>query len=402
MFTQGGVALAQIDLTILGSTGSIGRQALDIAAKRPDEIRVTALSANRSVDQLVRQAKSFGVRYLAIADESMRDHPALDLLDDGVEVCFGPDAVVDLASANPMSQPSGQDVVLNAMVGVAGLRASYACLAAGRRLALANKESLVVGGEILMKMTSPDQLIPVDSEHSAIFQCLLGEFESCVERIWITASGGPFRGKTRKELTEVTVEDALAHPTWTMGPKITIDSSTLMNKGLEVIEAYHLFCCDFDHITVVVHPQSCIHSMVEYTDGSIKAHLGTSDMRIPIQFALSYPKRWEAPLKAIDFRQLGDLTFEEPDTSTFGCLDLAIAAGREGGTAPAVLNAANEVAVAAFLDRRCAYLDIEQTVEQTLKAHRGEKVESIDQLLEHDLWARSKAGEILLKLGGSL
>lgn len=394
--------MAQIDLTILGSTGSIGRQALDIAAKRPDEIRVTALSANRSVDQLVRQAKSFGVRYLAIADESMRDHPALDLLDDGVEVCFGPDAVVDLASANPMSQPSGQDMVLNAMVGVAGLRASYACLAAGRRLALANKESLVVGGEILMKMTSPDQLIPVDSEHSAIFQCLLGEFESCVERIWITASGGPFRGKTRKELTEVTVEDALAHPTWTMGPKITIDSSTLMNKGLEVIEAYHLFCCDFDHITVVVHPQSCIHSMVEYTDGSIKAHLGTSDMRIPIQFALSYPKRWEAPLKAIDFRQLGDLTFEEPDTSTFGCLDLAIAAGREGGTAPAVLNAANEVAVAAFLDRRCAYLDIEQTVEQTLKAHRGEKVESIDQLLEHDLWARSKAGEILLKLGGSL
>ncbi len=394
--------MTRIDLTILGSTGSIGRQALDIAAKRPDEIRVTALSANRSVDQLVRQAKSFGVRYLAIADESMRDHPALDLLDDGVEVCFGPDAVVDLASANPMSQPSGQDMVLNAMVGVAGLRASYACLAAGRRLALANKESLVVGGEILMKMTSPDQLIPVDSEHSAIFQCLLGEFESCVERIWITASGGPFRGKTRKELTEVTVEDALAHPTWTMGPKITIDSSTLMNKGLEVIEAYHLFCCDFDHITVVVHPQSCIHSMVEYTDGSIKAHLGTSDMRIPIQFALSYPKRWEAPLKAIDFRQLGDLTFEEPDTSTFGCLDLAIAAGREGGTAPAVLNAANEVAVAAFLDRRCAYLDIEQTVEQTLKAHRGEKVESIDQLLEHDLWARSKAGEILLKLGGSL
>jgi 1-deoxy-D-xylulose-5-phosphate reductoisomerase len=286
-------------------------------------------------------------------------------------------------------------MVLNALVGAAGLRASYTTLKQGRRLALANKESLVVGGDLIMPLATEQTLLPVDSEHSAIYQCLVGEKGDEVSRIWLTASGGPFRGRTRDELAQVTRDDALAHPTWAMGPKITIDSATLMNKGLETIEAHHLFAIGYDKIRIVVHPQSCIHSMVEYKDGSVKAHLGATDMRIPIQYAFSYPRRWDAPLAPVDFVQLGKLTFEEPELATFGCLRLALEAGRTGGTTPCVLNAANEVAVAAFLAGRCGFLDIERIISTVLEAHSSEVVTSLEQLEEIDAWARHHATVIL-------
>ncbi len=394
-FAMNECSIEPVDLTVLGSTGSIGRQALDVASQHCDAVRVVALAAMKSVEMLVQQALAFNVKHIAIADESQAGHPALASLSSDVHVSFGKQAVEELAACNPDPVAGNVDAVLNSLVGAAGLRASYAALSAGRRLALANKESLVVGGELLMPLSSPGKLLPVDSEHSAIFQCLMGEKAREVSRIWITASGGPFRGFTREQLANVTVEQALAHPTWSMGPKITIDSSTLMNKGLEVIEAYHLFCCDFDHISVVVQPQSCIHSMVEFADGSVKAHLGPSDMRIPIQLALSYPVRWAAPCQPVDFCQMAGLEFFPPDTQTFGCLSLAIAAGRTGGTAPCVLNAANEVAVGAFLSKACGYLDIERTVEAVLQYHEASPVESLDQLAEVDLWARARAREYL-------
>ena len=302
---------------------------------------------------------------------------------------FGADAVVDLVRL-----PEA-DIVVNALVGAAGLRASYETLAAGKVLALANKESLVVGGDLIMPMAAePGRLMPIDSEHGAIYQCLLGEDPREVSRLWVTASGGPFRGRTRADLADITPAQALAHPTWNMGAKISIDSSTLMNKGLEVIEAHHLFAMSYDRISVVVQPQSAIHSMVEYSDGSVKAHLGTTDMRIPIQFALSYPERWDAPVEPLDFTKLGTLEFAAPDTDTFRCLALARAAGERGGTLPCVMNAANEVAVAAFLAEEGSYLGIAACVEAVMDAHERQgvqRVESLDQLEELDAWARAEA-----------
>ena len=243
----------------------------------------------------------------------------------------------------------------------------------------------------------PGRLMPIDSEHGAIYQCLLGEDSREVSKLWVTASGGPFRGKKRADLEHVTPAQALHHPTWNMGAKITIDSSTLMNKGLEVIEAHHLFAMPYDKIEVVVQPQSAIHSMVEFTDGSVKAHLGTTDMRIPIQFALSYPQRWSAPVEPLDFRTLGSLDFAAPDTETFRCLALARKAGSAGGTLPCAMNAANEIAVAAFLKECCSYLGIAEVVEATMNACRIESVQSIEQLLEIDAWARSYARSVLPK-----
>ena len=292
------------------------------------------------------------------------------------------------------------DVVLNALVGSAGLRATVTALDSDKVLALANKESLVVGGDLVTRLVRPGKLLPVDSEHSAIFQCLLGESPDEVARIWLTASGGPFRGMSRDRLASMTSCDALAHPTWTMGPKITIDSATLMNKGLEVIEAHHLFGLDYDRISVVIHPQSCVHSMVEYIDGSVKAHLGVTDMRIPIQFALSYPRRWAAPATPLDFTTLGSLDFGAPDLETFGCLRLALEAGRQGGSAPAVLNAANEVAVAAFLADRIGLLDIERTVERTLERSDLVPVESVEHVEALDWHARRIASEVMSESAG--
>lgn len=374
-------------VSLLGSTGSIGRQTVDVALQHPDKVRVVALAANSSSELLIEQARQLGAEVVALADHDAAATVAAAL--PGVEVGVGPEAVEALASLG------GVDVVINALVGAAGLRATLAALAAGKTLGLANKESLVVGGSLVLELAGPGQLIPVDSEHSAIFQCLLGEDASEVAKLWLTASGGPFRGWTREALADVTPAQALAHPTWAMGPKISIDSATLMNKGLEVIEAHFLFGMDYDHISVVVHPQSVIHSMVEYADGSVKAHLGTTDMRIPIQFALSHPRRWEAPVAPLDFTTLGALEFGSPDLETFGCLATAFEAGRAGMSAPAVMNAANEVAVAAFLAGECGFLDIEATVRHVLDAHTPEPLESVDHVEELDAAARMAASGFL-------
>ena len=386
----------RLRVAILGSTGSIGRQALDVAATHADKIEVVALAAHASDALLLSQAREHRVGRIALSDPAAAARAQLQVAtgDPFTHVETGPEAVVSFAAE------AGADLVLNALVGAAGLRASVTTLEAGATLALANKESLVVGGDLVMRLVKPGRMIPVDSEHSAIFQCFLGEDARDATRIWLTASGGPFRGRTRAQLATVTAADALAHPTWTMGPKITVDSSTLMNKGLETIEAHHLFGVPLDAIRIVVHPQSCVHSMVEYADGSVKAHLGATDMRIPIQYAFSYPRRWEAPLPPVDFAALGRLDFAEPDFDTFRCLSLALDAGRTGGTLPAAMNAANEVAVAAFLGGRCGFLDIERTVETVMAAHSAQTLESIEQVEAVDAWARAEAAVVLERLRG--
>ncbi|MGB4592287.1 MAG: 1-deoxy-D-xylulose-5-phosphate reductoisomerase [Coriobacteriia bacterium] len=379
---------APLRIAVLGSTGSIGRQTLDIAARYPDRVQVVALAAYGNITLLAEQAAAFSVSDVAIADASRAS--ALATLMPDARIGSGSAAVAALAEHPEV------DMVLNALVGAAGLRASIATLDAGRRLALANKESLVVGGSLVMsRVQRSDQMIPVDSEHSAIFQCLLGEAHQEIARIWLTASGGPFRGRTLADLADVTVDEALCHPRWTMGPKITIDSSTLMNKGLEAIEAHHLFDTSYDRIKIVIHPQSCIHSMVEYADGSVKAHLGATDMRIPIQYALSFPERWPAPVEPIDFATLARLDFEEPDYESFPCLSLALEAGRTGGTMPAAMNAANEVAVAAFLAREARFIDIPRVVSTVMESHDASKPTSVDDLEDVDAWAREAAQRAL-------
>jgi len=374
-------------IAILGSTGSIGRQALEVVAAHPDRLEVVLLSAHTSAELLKQQAEAFQVKTTLLTSEHKRNRPF---------------CVEEVIAA------SGADLVLNALVGAAGLRATLATLEAGITLALANKESLVVGGELpqvaeaLRARPLGARVIPVDSEHSAIFQCLLGEEDASLKRIWLTASGGPFYGCSREELARKTATDALCHPTWTMGPKITIDSATLMNKGLEVIEAHHLFGCSYDDITPVIHRQSIIHSMVALEDGAIKAQLGAPDMRVPIQLAFSLPERWEPAPESpgeIDFRHAADLSFAEPDTHAFGCLALAFEAGRAGGSAPVVLNAANEVANAAFQEGRCGFLDIEALVREALDRFEITAIESVDYLEELDASVRRHVG---LKLNQSL
>ena len=384
-------------IALLGSTGSIGVQTLDVVKRHPEELQVVALAAGKRAAEAFEQARLFGAQAVALGAE-----PEGIEAPEGVAVAVGPEAVAALVRLPEV------DLVVNALVGAAGLQASYETLRAGKVLALANKESLVVGGELIMPLAAKvdekrrleglapqsgpaGALMPIDSEHGAIYQCLIGESHREVRRLWVTASGGPFRGRTRDELRDISPEQALAHPTWNMGPKITIDSSTLMNKGLEVIEAHHLFDMPYDRISVVVQPQSAIHSMVEFTDGSVKAHLGTTDMRIPIQYALSYPKRWDAPVEPLDFTMLGSLEFAAPDTETFRCLALARAAGERGGTLPCVMNAANEVAVASFLAGGCSYLGIAECVEAVMTEHEVQSVESVEQLLEVDAWARDAA-----------
>ena len=396
-------------IVVLGSTGSIGTQTVDVVRQHPDELEIVGLAVNTRVADMLEQARAHNVHNLAVGDERLAaDAVAADVREQAGSQGiwgFGMDAVVNLVRLPEV------DVVVNALVGAAGLRASYETLAAGKVLALANKESLVVGGDLIMplaaqvdaqrrqagvapKVGPAGALMPIDSEHGAIYQCLLGESEREVSRLWVTASGGPFRGKKRADLEGITPAQALKHPTWNMGAKISIDSSTLMNKGLEVIEAHHLFNMPYDKISVVVQPQSAIHSMVEFTDGSVKAHLGTTDMRIPIQFALSYPARWAAPVEPLDFTKLGSLEFAPAGTDTFRCLALARHAGTVGGTLPCVMNAANEVAVAAFLAEQGSYLGIAECVEAVMDAHEREgvqRVESLEQLQELDAWARETA-----------
>ena len=376
-------------LIILGSTGSIGVQALDVVSRSPDELRVVALSAQSAWEPLVAQARVRGVKRIAVSDPDAAAR-AGEAWTEG-EVLAGPDGLVRLIAETDC------DLVLNAIVGSAGLVPSVAALAEGIDLALANKESLVVGGELLTQLAEATgaRIIPVDSEHSAIHQLLAGEPPGTVDRLTLTASGGPFRGRSAAELARVTVAQALDHPTWEMGGKITIDSATLMNKGLELIEAHHLFGMPYEQIDVLVHPQSIVHSLIALCDGATLAHLGYPDMRVPISYALHYPERVDVPVKRLDLAEVGALTFEPVDDQTFSCLRLAREAGRLGGTAPCTLNAANEVAVHAFLRERLRFLDIAGVVGRTLDELPPERVHSFDSLAEADADARRVASGLV-------
>jgi 1-deoxy-D-xylulose-5-phosphate reductoisomerase len=382
-------------LAILGSTGSIGTQALDVVRRSPDKFRVLALGAGSSHELLVGQVREFMPPLVAIADEEAAAQLKANIgsLRD-VEIIAGPEAMEMLA------RESEADMVLNAMVGAIGLTPSLAALQSGKMLALANKESLVVGGELIMDLVKgePDRLVPVDSEHSALAQCLRGERRDDLKRVIVTASGGPFRGWTREELSRASVKEALAHPTWSMGPKITIDSATLMNKGLEVIEAHYLFGLDYNLIDVVVHPESIIHGIAEFADGSMIAHLAAHDMRLPIQLALAFPDRLGTGIKGLNLAKLGKLTFEELDRAAFPSVGLAYRAGRLGSTYPAALNASNEVAVMAFLEGKIRLVQIPEVVAAALDEHTPAPVVSEVALGRADRWARTRAAEIIESL----
>jgi 1-deoxy-D-xylulose-5-phosphate reductoisomerase len=370
---------------ILGSTGSIGTQALDVVARSGGELEVVGISAESSWEALVGQARELGVRRIALADADAAARAA-EAWTDG-EVLGGAEGLVRLVVE------SEADLVLNALVGSAGLGPTVATLGEGIDLALANKESLVVGGELVTQLAEATgaAIVPVDSEHSAIHQLLAGERVGTVDRLILTASGGPFRGRGAQELREVSVEQALAHPTWAMGGKITIDSATLMNKGLELIEAHHLFGTPYERIDVVVHPQSIVHSLIQLCDGATLAHLGYPDMRVPIGYALHHPERVELPVAPLDLPALGALTFEAPDLDTFACLRLAREAGEAGGTAPCVLNAANEVAVHAFLGGRLRFSEIAEVIARTLDAVPAGRVHAFETLYRADREAREAA-----------
>jgi 1-deoxy-D-xylulose-5-phosphate reductoisomerase len=375
-------------LLILGSTGSIGTQALDIV-DRADDLELVGLSAERSWEPLVAQARAHGVARIALADADAGARAA-EAWTDG-EVLVGAEGLVRLVLE---SQP---DLVLNALVGSAGLGPTVATLGEGIDLALANKESLVVGGELVMQLAEATgaRILPVDSEHSALHQLVAGERPGSVEKLVLTASGGPFRGRTRAELEDVNVAQALAHPTWAMGGKISIDSATLMNKGLEVIEAHHLFGVPYERIDVVVHPQSIVHSYVTLCDGAALAHLGHPDMRVPIAYALHDPERVDVPVRPLDLAEVGSLTFERVDAEAFPCLRLAREAAVAGGTAPCVLNAANEIAVHAFLQGRLGFLGIAAVIEGTLDRLPPAPVRAFESLYEADREARSTAAELV-------
>jgi len=389
-------------VAIAGSTGSIGTQTLDVVAAEPDRWEVVALGATgRNLDLLATQVAAVRPKVVAISDDAALPAATERLRLSGVEVRGGTDGLASLGAE--------ADVCVNGVVGFAGLEVTLATLEAGRRLALANKESLIAGGPVVQRArrTPGAELVPVDSEHGALHQCLRSrdpQGPARVEALVLTASGGPFRGRTKDELASVTVEDALAHPTWSMGPKITVDSSTLMNKGLEVIEAHELFGAPaggdgvgigFDEIEVVVHPQSVVHSMVTYTDGSTIAQLSMPDMRLPIGYALAWPDRSGAAFGAIDWRSLARLDFEPPDLGAFPCLGLAYAAGRAGGLAPAWLNAANEEAVAAFLDGRVAWSDIAAVCASVLDRFDGAPADDVTAVVEADRRARREARSVM-------
>jgi 1-deoxy-D-xylulose-5-phosphate reductoisomerase len=382
---------------LAGSTGSIGTQALEVIEACGDEFEVASLGASSSIALLAEQARRWRPRQVAIADAG-RAAELKDLVPAGTEVLAGDGALAAIAE--------GADIVVNGVVGFAGLPVTLAALNAGRRLALANKESLIAGGPIVQRarQTAGAELVPVDSEHCAVHQCLRSAEGThfagpALRRIVLTASGGPFRGRSLDELAEVTVADALAHPTWKMGPKITVDSSTLMNKGLEVIEAHLLFGATYDQIDVVVHPQSIVHSMVELTDGATIAQLSMPDMRLPIGYALTYPGRMTAAFGAIDWATLGRLEFEVPDSVAFRCLPLAYQAGRQGGTAPACLNGANEVAVDGFLKGRLRWVDIPSVIEGVMQRFVASDPRDLDDVLAADAEGRALATEGVERAG---
>jgi 1-deoxy-D-xylulose-5-phosphate reductoisomerase len=378
-------------LLILGSTGSIGCQALDVC-ERSDELELVGLSAERSWEPLVEQARRQGVRRIALADPDAAARAA-EAWTDG-QVLAGAEGLVRLVLE------SGADIVLNSLVGSAGLAPTVATLGEGIDLALANKESLVVGGELVTALAEATgaRIIPVDSEHTALHQLIAGQPAGAVQGLTITASGGPFRGRSRAELGEVTVQEALDHPTWAMGGKITIDSATLMNKGLEVMEAHHLFGTPYERIEVVVHPQSLIHGIVQLADGAMLAHMGPPDMRIAISYALHGGESVPLPIPPLDLAAVGRLDFEAVDLDAFPCLRLAGEAARAGGTAPCILNAANEIAVHAFLDGGLRFLEISEVIERTLDALPSQPVVTFESLYEADRLARDLAGEAVAAL----
>lgn len=374
-------------VAIAGSTGSIGKQTLDVIAEsEAGKYQLVALSANSSATELIEQARTFKPNLVVVNDESARKIVARELAATNPKI----EVVADVAAMAGIA-----DVVVNGVVGFAGLSVTIATLTAGKRLALANKESLIAAGPVVapLRKISGAEIIPVDSEHCAIHQCLRSSQNNLrdVAKLLLTASGGPFRGRNKKSLEQVTIKDALKHPTWSMGPKITVDSSTLMNKGLEVIEAHELFGLDYDSIDVVVHPQSIVHSMVEFRDGATIAQLSLPDMRLPIAYALEYPNRSTVGFGAIDWTKLSRLDFEQPDRDTFRCLNLAYAAGRIGGTAPAWLSAANEVAVEAFLAGVVQWSQIASIIESTMQHHDGLIATEVEDILEADAAARQLA-----------
>ena len=376
-------------IAVLGSTGSIGTQALEVIREQKESLHVEVLSANSSADLLVAQALEFRPNAVVIGDDSKWKQVNDALFDHGIKVYSGNEALEQVVETD------GIDMVLTAMVGAAGLKPTMRAISAGKHIALANKETLVVAGELVMKAAQQRGVAihPVDSEHSAIYQCLAGETHNPIEKVILTASGGPFRGRSLASLEGVTKADALRHPNWEMGAKITIDSASLMNKGLEVIEAKWLFDVDADQIDVVVHPQSIVHSCVQFEDGSIKAQLGLPDMKLPIQYALTFPRRLANDFPRFDFMEHPSLTFEQPDTETFRNLSLAFAALKEGGNAPAILNAANEVAVARFLKEDIEFLDLPRVVEHALGKVSHQPQPSLEDLLASDQAARRIAAE---------
>jgi 1-deoxy-D-xylulose-5-phosphate reductoisomerase len=378
-------------IAILGSTGSIGTQALEVIASHPDVFEVEVLTAQNNADLLIEQAKKFNPNVVVIANEAHYTKVKEALASTDVKVYAGESA---LASVMEMESIH---LVLTALVGFAGLKPTIKAIEAGKDIALANKETLVVAGELVTTLARQKgvNIYPVDSEHSAIFQCIVGEFHNPIEKIILTASGGPFRGKKKQELTQITKAQALKHPNWTMGAKVTIDSATLMNKGLEVIEAKWLFGLKTEQIEVIVHPQSIIHSMVQFRDGSIKAQMGLPDMRLPIQFAMGYPERLTSDFPRFDFTKYPALTFEKPDTETFRNLALAFEALGRGGNLPCVLNAANEVAVAEFLKDKIGFLDMPAVVEECLAKSTFVTKPTLEDYLETDRVTRLKALELI-------
>lgn len=379
------------NICILGSTGSIGTQAIDIIRSRKEEYKLTAISGNSNIDLLYEQALEFGPQYVAVMDNEAYGVLNERLKNHGIKVLSGIDGLKYISTLDEV------DIVLTSVVGMVGLTPTIAAIQAGKTIALANKETMVVGGEIISRelKKSNSRILPVDSEHSAILQCLNGEEKKAVNKLILTASGGPFRGKTKSELTDITPEAAIKHPKWNMGRKISVDSATLMNKGLEVIEAHWLFNMDFDKIEVVVHPQSVIHSMVEYVDGSVIAQLSNTDMKHPIQYAFDYPLRNKSVIGYLDLIEKGTLTFEIPDYDTFECLDLGYRAGKTGGTMPTVMNAANEEAVKLFLEHRIKFLDIPEIIKESMEAHRVDYDLTVEKIISIEAQVRENVKKMI-------
>ncbi len=386
------------NICLLGSTGYIGKNAIEVIKENPEQYRIVALGAGRNIELLCNQIEELKPRFAVVINSELAGKlKALIPHRLNTEIVDGPEGYIQIATLSEV------DLVVVAMTGASGLLPTYAAIHSGKDIALANKETMVVAGSLLMKESQDRgvQILPIDSEHSAIQQSIQGHNKGDLKKIMLTGSGGPFKDFTLEMLSIVTPEEALRHPKWKMGKKITIDSATMMNKGLEAIEAKWLFDVDMDQIEILVHPQTIIHSMVEYMDGSIIAQLALPDMRIPISYALSYPRHLKGPLPSVDFLEIGHLSFEKPDTKRFRCLDLALKAGYIGQSMPAVLSGANEIAVKAFLDGKIAFLEIPRLIENTMEQHELYPIDSIDRALEADQWAKARATAILDEMVGN-